>query len=62
MFKNIDRTYRTNPQKFGVDLTRRIIGDSRSQMAKWEARGQLPLFIRVKNKFVRNKVVLRGDR
>jgi hypothetical protein len=60
--KDVDRTYRTNPQWFGANLTRQILADSDSRMAKWEARGQLPLFIRIKNRFVRNKVVLRGDR
>jgi len=62
VFKNIDRTYRTNPQKFGEDLTRRIVGDANLQMATWETQGHLPLFIRVKNLFVSNKVVLRGGR
>ncbi|MGH3263838.1 MAG: hypothetical protein ACRDNS_17810 [Trebonia sp.] len=63
MEKKVDRTYRTNPQGYGENLTRRIVADSRDKMDEWERKGRLPLFIRIKNKFGgRNKVELRGDR
>jgi hypothetical protein len=60
MAKNVDRTYRTNPEKFKSDLTEQIIEDAIRKMDTWESKGKLPRFIRVKNIFARNKVELLG--
>jgi hypothetical protein len=63
MAKKVNRSYRDNPQAYGDNLTREIVADSYNKMDKWERKGRLPLFIRMKNKFGgRNKVELRGDR
>jgi hypothetical protein len=58
--RNVDRTYRTNPEQFKTDLTEQIVEDAIQKMDKWESDGKLPRFIRVKNIFARNKVELPG--
>jgi hypothetical protein len=58
--RNVDRTYRTNPEKFRADQTEQITEDAIQEMGKWESDGKLPRFIRVKNIFARNKVGLPG--
>jgi DNA-binding protein H-NS len=58
----IDRTYRTNPAKFQADLKRKIIYDATEQMRVWESKGRLPAWMRAKNHFTHNKVVLHGER
>jgi hypothetical protein len=59
--KDVDRTYRENPGKFGRDLSGKITRDASEQLEEWRAKGKLPLWLRVKNRFSSNKVTL-GDR
>jgi hypothetical protein len=60
--KKVNRTYRTNPSKFGKDLTNKIVTDAEEQMEEWEAKGRLPRWMAVKNRLSGKKVTLRKDR
>jgi len=60
--KDVDRTYRESPDKFSKDLTNKIRNDSAERMGEWEAKGRLPRWMRLKNRFSSKKTTLRNDR
>ena len=62
MTANVDRTYRTDPEKFSGDLAAKITTEAAAQLRTWEAQGQLPRWIRIKNRFRHHKVALPTSR
>jgi len=44
----VDRTYRTNPAKYRDDLKQEIINEATEQWERWERRGKLPIWMRLK--------------